>query len=106
MDSKTQSILTELRRRLEAIYGDRLVRLVLYGSRARGDADPESDYDVLVALRAPVSPSEEIEKTINDVTEISLNNNISVACVFISEGSYIREQSPLMINVRREGIKI
>lgn len=36
--------LETLRRRLEAIYGDRLARVVLFGSRARGDRSlkPES----------------------------------------------------------------
>jgi uncharacterized protein len=38
--------LTNLRRQ----YGDRLVRVVLFGSKARGDFDIESDLDVLVVL--------------------------------------------------------
>jgi predicted nucleotidyltransferase len=35
---------------LERVYGERLERVVLFGSRARGDAVPESDYDVAVFL--------------------------------------------------------
>jgi predicted nucleotidyltransferase len=35
---------------IETIYGDRLARVVLYGSRARGDAHPDSDYDVAVFI--------------------------------------------------------
>jgi predicted nucleotidyltransferase len=31
-------------------YGPRLERIVLFGSRARGDADPDSDYDIAVFL--------------------------------------------------------
>ena len=34
-----RSILAEFRRGLERIYGDRLVRLVLFGSQARGGGD-------------------------------------------------------------------
>ncbi|MBI4865225.1 MAG: nucleotidyltransferase domain-containing protein [Candidatus Riflebacteria bacterium] len=30
--------------------GDRLRRVILYGSRARGEARPGSDYDVLVVV--------------------------------------------------------
>jgi predicted nucleotidyltransferase len=32
------------------MYGPRLERVVLFGSRARGDAQPDSDYDVAVFL--------------------------------------------------------
>ena len=31
--------------------GDRLIAVVLFGSRARGDADPTSDWDLLVVAR-------------------------------------------------------
>lgn len=36
---------------LQRRYGDDLVSVVLFGSRARGDAKPESDIDVLVVVR-------------------------------------------------------
>jgi predicted nucleotidyltransferase len=39
---------------LREIYGDRLERAVLFGSRARGDAGQDSDYDVAVFLREMV----------------------------------------------------
>ena len=43
--------LKEFRAALGALYGSRLERAVLFGSRARGDARSESDYDVAVFLR-------------------------------------------------------
>ena len=44
-------LLKHFRARLGDIYGQRLERAVLYGSRARGDAREGSDYDVAVFLR-------------------------------------------------------
>jgi predicted nucleotidyltransferase len=43
-------VLVHLRRRLQETYGDRLVRAVLFGSRARADWNEDSDYDVAVFL--------------------------------------------------------
>jgi predicted nucleotidyltransferase len=104
MSAKVHDILAELRRRLEALYGPRLVGMVLYGSQARGDAEPGSDIDVLVVLRGPVNPSEEIRRTRRDVASLSYEHEESVMCVFVSEEEHERERSPLMINVRREGV--
>ena len=63
MRETVRSIIKELRHQLEALYGARLVRMVLYGSQARGDAERSSDIDVLVVLQGPVSPGEEIART-------------------------------------------
>jgi predicted nucleotidyltransferase len=96
-----EKILKELRHRLEVLYGERLVRLSLYGSQALGDSTPGSDIDVLVVLREPVSPCAEIVRTVNDVAEISLNHGAVIAWVFVSQEAYEHEQSPLLLNVRR-----
>ncbi len=106
MPPKIQTILTDLRRRFEALYGERLARIVLFGSQARGDAELGSDIDVLVVLKGPVSPCEEIARTINDVADISLEHTEVIACVFVSEEQFERERSPLLLNVRREGVAV
>ena len=106
MSERLQDLLAELRRRLERLYGPRLVCLMLYGSQARGDAEPGSDIDLLVVLKEPVQPGEEIRRTLDDVAELSLQNNVAVSCVFISRARFEQEQSPLLINVRREGIPV
>jgi len=56
------SVIAELRRQLMAIYGKRLVRLVLFGSQARGQAEAGSDIDLLVVLQGPVKPGEGIAR--------------------------------------------
>lgn len=106
MSEQLQSLLKELRSRFEALYGPRLVRLMLYGSQARGDAEPGSDIDVLVILEGPVRPGEEIRRTIDDVARLSLENNVVFSCVFVSRDRFESELSPLLINVRREGVPV
>ena len=56
MSEGLANLLAELRRRLESLYGPRLLRLMLYGSQARGDAGPGSNIDLPVVLEGPVRP--------------------------------------------------
>jgi uncharacterized protein len=58
-----RAALEEAKARLAALYGDRLARVVLYGSYARGDAHADSDVDLLVVLRGEVEPYVEIKRT-------------------------------------------
>jgi hypothetical protein len=44
-------ILQRIRVALRVIYGDRIERVVLFGSRARGDGHADSDYDIAVFLK-------------------------------------------------------
>jgi predicted nucleotidyltransferase len=106
VSERLQSLLAELRRRFETLYGPRLVRLLLFGSQARGDAEPGSDIDVLVVLEGPVRSGEEIRRSLNDVAEMSLENNLVFSCVFVSRERFENERSPLLINVRREGVPV
>ncbi len=106
MTPAMRDILTELRSRLQELYGERLTRMILYGSQAREEAGPDSDIDVLVVLAGEVSPCEEIARTERAVADVSLNHNCVIACVFVSEEQFRREQSPLFVNVRREGVTV
>src|SRR5262245_10940354 len=106
MTPKIQTILTELRRRFEALYGERLVRMVLFGSQARGDAELGSDLDVLVVLKGSVSPGQEIRRTSEVKAALSLHYDVVISCTFISADRYATERSPLLLNVRREGVPI
>ena len=56
MDASVKRILRKLCKRFKVVYGDQLAHMVLFGSRARGDAEPDSDIDVLVVLHGSVNP--------------------------------------------------
>ena len=106
MNPQIQTILTELRRRFEELYGERLVHMVLFGSQARGDAESGSDIDVLVVLKGSVSPGQEIRRTSEMKAALSLHYDVVISCTFISADRYATERSPFLINVRREGVEI
>jgi predicted nucleotidyltransferase len=106
MGDKLTAILAELRRCFEALYGERLVRMILFGSQARGDAEASSDIDVLVVLRGPIDPGQEIAHTGEVTASLSLKHDVVISRVFISAEQFSAEQSPLLLNVRREGIHV
>ncbi len=106
MNSKLETILSELRTAFETIYEDRLVNLTLYGSQARGEAVSDSDIDVLVVLTGAVNPGEEIARTGTITAALSLEYDVVLSCVFISEAHFREGQSPLLLNIRKEGVAI
>lgn len=55
LSTSERSVLTEFVRRLRKRYGDRITKLAVFGSRARGDVHEDSDIDVLVVLDGAVN---------------------------------------------------
>jgi predicted nucleotidyltransferase len=103
---KLSQILKELHERLVEHYGDRLVKVVLFGSQARGDATFGSDIDVMVVLKGDVHPNEELERTGDLVAALSLKYDVLLSTVFRPEEAYIRAETPLLINVHSEGVLV
>ncbi|MGL5062470.1 MAG: nucleotidyltransferase domain-containing protein [Microcoleus sp.] len=99
-----QPILTYLKQDLNKLYGDRLRHLTLFGSQARGDAQPESDIDVLVVLKSPVNPGEEIKRTGKTIADLSLQYDTVISCIFLDEIDYQTRNGSLLRNIRKEGI--
>ncbi|NQT91515.1 MAG: nucleotidyltransferase domain-containing protein [Lentisphaerae bacterium] len=99
-------ILGELQEALRSHYGGRLVELVLFGSRARGEAQEESDYDVLVVLEGDVSSSRERQAVGDMVYGLCAAHDVVIMCHFAAANRYNRERSPFMMNVRREGVLV
>ncbi|NJK67173.1 MAG: nucleotidyltransferase domain-containing protein [Microcoleus sp. CSU_2_2] len=106
INDKLKTILTELRSHFEQLYGDRLTQMVLYGSQARGDADPDSDIDVLVVLKGQVQVGEEIKRTSHIRADLSLQNDEVISCLFVDENRFTHYNGPLLRNIRKEGIAL
>jgi predicted nucleotidyltransferase len=105
MDKPTDSILQELRAKLDALYGSRLERLVLFGSRARGDDRPDSDYDVAVFLEQPESFWKESGRLAAIGTDILFETGAVINVLPFRAGAY-KDRSPLMSELRRDGLDL
>ena len=104
--ARLDQILHEFRDGLERIYGCRLARVVLFGSQARDEAEPDSDIDVMLVLRGAVDPHKEVQRLSSFTSGLSLWHDVVVSCVYLSEDDFHNQQSPLMLNVRREGVLV
>jgi predicted nucleotidyltransferase len=98
-------VLKKFRTALAEIYGGRLERVVLFGSRARGDAHADSDYDIAVFLN--VLPDRWAElKRLADLRVAFLDET----GVFFDAKPYpttaYRDGTPLMYEIRKDGLDL
>jgi predicted nucleotidyltransferase len=98
-------ILRRFRAALDQIYGERLERVVLFGSRARGDARADSDYDVAVFLRDPTDRPAELNRLADLGTDILNETGEFIHAMPYRAGSF-EERAPLMLALRSEGVDL
>lgn len=105
MTTSDDPILKRFRDALDEMYGDRLERVVLYGSRARGDARKDSDYDVAVFLKGFTDRWQEIDRLIPIVTDITDETGAVIHAMPYRAGAY-DDRTSLMHEIRREGVEL
>jgi uncharacterized protein len=100
------AILKRLRTEIALILGDRLAAIYLYGSQARGEARPDSDIDVLVVLRGDFSYFDMVMRTSICTAQISLDYDTVISSAFVTQEDFTQRRTPLLLNVRREGVLV
>jgi predicted nucleotidyltransferase len=101
----TDPILVRFRAALAELYGHRLDRVVLFGSRARGDGRPDSDYDVAVFLRTLPDRWAELDR-LADLRVRFLDETGA----FFDAKPYLAsddlEPTPLIHEIQQEGLEV
>lgn len=101
---KINNILKEFKAEVEKLYGKRLKNILLYGSWARGEATDNSDIDLVVVLEGDIKPGKEIDRMIDIITEINLKHQVLISVYPVSEKDYLELKSPILLNIRKEGV--
>lgn len=98
-------VLNRFRSALNDLYGKRLGRIILFGSRTRGENSPDSDYDVAVFLNTLPDRWFELDR-LADLRVRFLDET----GVFFDAKPYpliaYSDGSPLMHEIRRDGVEL
>lgn len=98
-------ILKRFRLALDEIYGKRRERVVLFGSRARGEAREDSDYDIAVFIKDPERLSVELDRLADIETDILYDSDAVINALPFRAGAY-QERTGFMAELRRDGIDL
>ncbi|RRA98685.1 nucleotidyltransferase domain-containing protein [Larkinella rosea] len=100
-----QSLLGTLKARLESWYENRLDRIILYGSYARGDYHEDSDIDLLIILKdRKIAKLKEINALVSLKYDLMIANNILLSIKAITESDYVNKTNAIYYFIKREGI--
>jgi predicted nucleotidyltransferase len=98
-------VLARFRQMLADVYGGKLERVVLFGSRARGDARPDSDYAVAVFIHDRESFGDESWRLAEIETDIVFDTGAVINAMPFHAGTY-HNQTGLMSELRQEGVDL
>jgi uncharacterized protein len=101
-NTKDEAVLKRFRKAVGEAYGDRLERVVLYGSRARGDHRPDSDYDIAVVIKQCGRLWDELGTLSEITTTILIDTGAVISAKPLIAGSY-NASTGFMHNSRQDG---
>ena len=106
-NEKLNSLIPEIKERIKKSFGDKVRKIILYGSYARGDYDKDSDVDILVIVDD--SNLHHYRETRNELVSSLLNEYDLLFSIRINEESTFTEYKdiiPYYKNVVKEGIPL
>lgn len=106
--SSIQPILDRFKQSTKEIYGERLVKILLYGSYARGEQHEESDIDLMVVLKDEGFDKGKDREPLREVSfDVLYNESQLIMPVVISKTKYESDNiSPFLFFVKKDQIEI
>jgi predicted nucleotidyltransferase len=98
-------VMKSFREALAELYGPALDRVVLFGSRARGDAGEDSDYDVAVFLKDNVDLGLEWDRLADLRVRYLDAGGPFIEAIPLHVSDYAR-RTPLMHEIRKDGVTL
>ncbi|MCX6639146.1 MAG: nucleotidyltransferase domain-containing protein [bacterium] len=104
--NEIQSLLPEIKSRLAALYGERLVQVILYGSFAKNRATTDSDIDIAIVLKGEVEKIKELSRSGDALFDLMLDSEELISIYPLSEVEICNDVWPLYRHIREEGVRI
>ena len=109
MPIEIQNIIQDFIYKVKAILGNRLKKIILYGSYARGDFNKSSDIDIMILTDLNEKELEQYKEKIYDIAyDIESENNfeIEISPLIKNIDKYNARVNivPFYTNVQREGV--
>ena len=99
-------LLNQVKSSLQMAFGDRLRRVILYGSEARGCAEPDSDIDLLVLLTGPVDFGKDLRTCIHVLYPLVLDLGRPIDVIPVDVDEYQPQEFSLYRHAKAEGIHV
>jgi len=99
--------LKELKSTLKEFLDNKIVKFVLYGSKARGDYDPESDIDVAIIVKGMTRQLK--NQILDKVAEIEFKYCTPLSTLVLSEEDFEdlkKHERRIALDIEREGIEL
>ncbi len=99
------AILQELKESLKRLFKDQILKMVLFGSRARGDDDEESDIDIALIVRE-LTPGLK-DRILGEVAKLEFKYDIPLSILILSEEDFNhlrKRERRIALDIEREGI--
>jgi predicted nucleotidyltransferase len=95
-------VLAAIKVRLNEALEDNVRQIILFGSRSRGNAERDSDYDILLLVQ---KRSRALEDQVDDIAYEMLEHYGVVVTIFVDEVKTFKmdQSEPLFCNIRQEG---
>jgi uncharacterized protein len=99
-----------IKRNTHAAYGADLLKIVLFGSRARGDAGPDSDIDLAVVLRGIRDRAAERDRLADIAYYAIVETSVDVQALVVSEDEWehpeLHRNPNLIRAIQRDGFVV
>ena len=102
-------ILKKIAETYRLVYGDNLVKIMMYGSYARGDYDDYSDVDIAAIVKGERQALQNALKEVWDISadlELEYETIVSPTVIPFDEYEEYRNDIPYYMNIDKEGVVV